>query len=138
MVKSKTDLLFSIDTIISKCTYGEEMRPKSSNGVLGYISGELLAGAPKEEHSYNPVRLPHPGGYLLSEDNTRPTASVVSQSDPFGETHLVTKQIAIVIIFSHLHFLVYVLITSRNLYVHYIMYLIHSCKTYFWIIIIHL
>lgn len=63
------------------------MRPQSSNGILGYISGELLAGAPKEEHSYNPVRLPHPGGYLLPEDNTRPTASVVSKSDPFGETH---------------------------------------------------
>lgn len=42
----------------------KEVRPQPSDGVLGDVSGELLAGAAEQEHAYHSVGLPYPGGYF--------------------------------------------------------------------------
>lgn len=64
------------------------MRSKSSDGVLGDVCGELLAGTSEQEHSDHSVGLPQPGGNFLTQDHPRPAALVVTESDPFRETHL--------------------------------------------------
>ncbi|CAB3251095.1 unnamed protein product [Arctia plantaginis] len=64
------------------------MRSQSSNSIFCYISSELLAGTPEEEHANNLIGFPHPWGNFSAEHPTGIRADVISESNPFCETHL--------------------------------------------------